>query len=92
MYVSECDENRKFFISFLTNKNLSFVAKLLKPTLFGVASSGGYCGRRRSNYPDLFSDIRLPDVSDWIMNVTMFSRSENFQGLKSFKDCKSFKG
>ena len=47
-----------------------FWAKLQKPTLFGVASIGGDCGRRGRDYPDLFSDVRIPDVSDWIKNVT----------------------
>ena len=64
--------------SIYKSKNLSLGAELQKPTLFGIASMSGYCGDRDSEYPDLFSDIRLPDVSDWIKNVTMFSRSENF--------------
>ena len=30
----------------------------------------GYCGTRNSEIPDLFSDVRIPEVSDWIKNVT----------------------
>ena len=44
--------------------------ELQKPTLFGVASIGGDCGNKGSQYPDLFSDVRIPDVSEWIKNVT----------------------
>ena len=51
--------------------NLSkFKAELEQPKLFGVASIGGPCGDRGSEYPDLFSDVRIPDVSDWINYIT----------------------
>ena len=62
----------KYWICQIFNqyKYLSFVAELEKPKLFGVASIGGPCGDRGSEYPDLFSDVRIPDVSDWIKNVT----------------------
>ena len=65
--------NYPFFqrwLAFDQFKNLSFGAELQKPTLFGVTSIGGDCGNRGSKYPDLFSDVRIPDVSDWIKNVT----------------------
>ena len=62
--------NYPFFqrwLAFDQFKNLSFGAELQKPTLFGLTSHGGDCG---INYPNVFSDVRIPEVSDWIKNVT----------------------
>ena len=46
----------------------------------------GYCGTRNSEIPDLFSDVRIPDVSDWIKNVTksMCSKLEIYFGGNPF--------
>ena len=35
-----------------------------------MTSIGPRCGASGSKYPDVFSDVRIPEVSDWIKNVT----------------------